>query len=604
MNRTFFVTILLAVIGGLLIPVLQHLPSKQSPLTAEQELTLKNNILQKDLALTETLNKHQYKSELKNVAVDGEIAGNWSQHLSNATQKMQDIRFIQWKAQDPSVSSVKINKLSESQLQSLKTYIQAAEQATSRQQSYESKRIELDETHTYFVIGEPTSNGALIAVFQPDHLSNLVAEQRKDLRIVPFPSDKRVKLQSVDADSMRDVEVDHPEDNEGTSHYFEQEVVAKFKKDLSSSDIKKICQKITCADYKKLDTISTYIFSSAEYNTKEMISYFKKNWDPVYVEPHYMYIKNDEALDIDEIYIPNDELFKDYQWNLPEIETLQGWNITKGDENIIVAVVDTGIDLDHPDLHDKIVQGYNAINSDNEPHDDVGHGSHVAGIIAANVDNQQGVAGMSWYNKIMPIKVLDESGAGSAYHVAQGIIWATDHGASVINLSLGNYVDSQFLHDAVRYAYDRGVVLIAASGNDNTSKPGYPAAYPEVFAVAATDYKNERAIFSNYGDYIDVAAPGEHIASTYMNGQYAALSGTSMATPHVSALAAMIRSIRPSLSNIEVMNIMRTSVLDLGEAGKDIYYGYGLIDVKKALESAFYNQQSQLPPHLLEDCVN
>jgi subtilisin family serine protease len=170
--------------------------------------------------------------------------------------------------------------------------------------------------------------------------------------------------------------------------------------------------------------------------------------------------------------------------------------------------------------------------------------------------------------------------------VAQGIIWAADHGAKVINMSLGNYADANFLHDAIKYAYDKDVVLIAASGNDNTEKPGYPAAYPEVFAVAAIDSKKSKASFSNYGEYIDVAAPGVSIASTYPKNQYAALSGTSMASPHVTALAALIRSVNPLLKNTEVMDIMRQTATDLGPEGKDNYFGHGQIDVVKALKAA------------------
>jgi len=242
--------------------------------------------------------------------------------------------------------------------------------------------------------------------------------------------------------------------------------------------------------------------------------------------------------------------------------------------------------LDHPDLQGQLMTGYNVIDPASDPVDDVGHGTHVSGIIGALVNNNLGVAGMSWYNRVMPIKVLDQSGAGSTYAVAQGIIWATDHGAKVINMSLGNYADAQFLHDAIKYAYDHDVVLIAASGNDNTERPGYPAAYPEVFAVAATDSNKSKASFSNYGDYIDVAAPGVSIASTYPHNQFAALSGTSMASPHVTALAALIRSANPSLKNTEVMQLMRDTAMDIGPAGKDKYFGYGLIDVVAALKAA------------------
>jgi subtilisin family serine protease len=208
------------------------------------------------------------------------------------------------------------------------------------------------------------------------------------------------------------------------------------------------------------------------------------------------------------------------------------------------------------------------------------------------VNNREGVAGISWFNRIMPVKVLDETGAGSTYSVAQGIIWAADHGAKVINMSLGNYADSQFLHDAIRYAFDRDIVLIAASGNDNTERPGYPAAYPEVFAVAATDPDQKKATFSNYGDYIDVAAPGVNIASTYPDNHYAALSGTSMASPHVTALAALIRSVNPQLANTEVMELMRQTAVDLGTSGKDKYFGYGQIDIVKALSQAAQNRDS------------
>lgn len=234
----------------------------------------------------------------------------------------------------------------------------------------------------------------------------------------------------------------------------------------------------------------------------------------------------------EQVNIPNDLLFSQYQWNLPVIETNRGWDLSKGSEDVIIAVIDTGVDLQHSDLDGQLVEGYNIVEKDKQPLDDVGHGTHVAGIIGALVNNGEGVAGVSWYNKIMPVKALDGSGSGTTYAVAEGIIWATDHGAKVINMSLGNYADSQFLHDAVKYAYDRDVVLVAASGNDNTERPGYPAAYPEVLAVAATDSNQKRAEYSNYGDYIDVAAPGTNIASTFPGNQYAALSGTSMASPH------------------------------------------------------------------------
>jgi thermitase len=278
-------------------------------------------------------------------------------------------------------------------------------------------------------------------------------------------------------------------------------------------------------------------------------------------------------------------LYMKYQWNLRKINTETAWQANQSNE-VIVGVVDTGVDLSHPDLQGHLADGLNIVSPGASPQDDVGHGTHVAGVIAALTNNQMGVAGMTYGGRVMPVKALDSTGAGSTYSVSQGIIWATDHGAKVINMSLGNYADSNFLKDAIKYAFDHDVVLVAASGNDNTDKPSYPAYYPEVFAVAATDANNGHAPFSNYGDYVDGAAPGVSIASTYMDHQYAALSGTSMASPHVAALAALIRSINPALRNTEVMDIMRKSARDIGAPGPDYNFGYGLIDVNKAVQMA------------------
>ncbi|TCL45811.1 subtilase family protein [Thermolongibacillus altinsuensis] len=186
----------------------------------------------------------------------------------------------------------------------------------------------------------------------------------------------------------------------------------------------------------------------------------------------------------------------------------------------------------------------------------------------------------------MPIKVLNSEGYGSSFDVAKGIIWAVDHGARVINLSLGNYQPSELLQEAVRYAYDRDVVLIAASGNDYSAQPSFPAAYPEVLSVGAVNPDGSLAEFSNYGDYLDVVAPGTEIPSTFVHNRYAALSGTSMAAPHVTALAGLIRSLNPNLTNTEVIDIINKSTIDLGVPGKDVLFGNGLINIYKAMQFA------------------
>ena len=338
----------------------------------------------------------------------------------------------------------------------------------------------------------------------------------KNLRLEPYPSENRWKVESVDTDTLQDKVVDHPEDNQGTSHYHQNEVVVRFKQDPTETQLTQIKNEIKAISAQKLGY--TYVFRTQSMEAKALMAYFKK-WDVVYVEPHFLYLTNDyyddqeetsnkddssqsdsgattsTAADITTNFMPNDNLYSKYQWNLPLIETVQGWQLTRGSKDVIVAVVDTGADLKHPDLSNKLLPGYNVISDNDNPQDDVGHGTHVTGVISALVNNNLGVAGMTWYNKVLPVKVLDQTGAGSTYSVAQGIIWAADHGAKVINLSLGNYADSSFLHDAIQYAYNKDVALIAASGNDNTERPGYPAAYPEVLAVAASDSKTTRHPF-------------------------------------------------------------------------------------------------------------
>ena len=367
-------------------------------------------------------------------------------------------------------------------------------------------------------------------------------------------------------------------DDKSESHYRKNEVAVKFKISPTKKDLDRIVNEINGLNLKKLN--STIIFSSYKLTTSELIEFFKGQAIVEYAEPNYLYLQN-------QIDLPNDLLYQEqYQWNFPVIQTEGGWDITKGIDDTVIAVVDTGVDLDHPDLRKRLTNGYNVIEDNDFPDDDNGHGTHVSGIIASETNNREGVAGITWYNKIMPIKAVGVEGYGTSFDIAKGIIWAVDHGADVINMSLGNYQTSSLLEEAIHYAYDQNVVLIAAAGNDNTSRPSFPAAYPQVLSVAAIDYTGGRASFSNYGEYIDVTAPGYQIASTYFNQQYASLSGTSMASPHVAGLAGLILSVNPNLKNRDVMDIIENTTYDLGVSGRDIDFGNGLIDVQKALQRA------------------
>jgi subtilisin family serine protease len=186
---------------------------------------------------------------------------------------------------------------------------------------------------------------------------------------------------------------------------------------------------------------------------------------------------------------------------------------------------------------------------------------------------------------------MDAEGTGGSFYVAKGIRWAVDHGADVINLSLGNYQSCDILESAIDYALEKNVVVVSAAGNDNTSQRSYPAAYPGVLGVAAVDSDGKRANFSNFGDYVDVAAPGVEIPSTFSNGEYAALSGTSMAAPHVAALAGLIRSINPNLKNTEVTKIITSSAQGLNSNKKSPYFGNGIINNLEALQMAAKNKK-------------
>jgi len=293
-------------------------------------------------------------------------------------------------------------------------------------------------------------------------------------------------------------------------------------------------------------------------------------------------------------WVPNDPYWTN-QWGPQKIEADWAWNITTGSATVLVAIVDTGIDYTHPDLAANYAPlGFDWVNMDADPRDDFGHGTHCAGIVAAVLNNSIGVAGLAQV-RIMSEKVLDSGGYGYWDWVANGIIHATDSGADIISMSLGGYGDSELVHEAVKYAYDSGVLVVAAAGNDNTNMKSYPAGYDEVIAVAATDQYDNKAYFSNWGDWIELAAPGVDIYSTMptywvtMNNygfpmNYAYMSGTSMACPHVSGLAALVRSLHPEKSRDWLRLWLRYAADDLGNPGFDVYYGYGRINARKAVE--------------------
>jgi subtilisin family serine protease len=269
-------------------------------------------------------------------------------------------------------------------------------------------------------------------------------------------------------------------------------------------------------------------------------------------------------------------------WNIEQVGATSSWEISTGDP-VKVGVIDTGIDLSHPDLKDNIKGGYNVIYPWKSPNDDNGHGTHVAGIIAA-LNNSIGVVGVGPKIDLYAIKVLNASGSGYLSDVIQGLGWAVEHGIQVVNMSLGTDQDVQSFHDAIKNAYNAGVTIVAAAGNSGGAV-SYPAAYSEVIAVSATDENNQIASWSSRGPEVDLAAPGVDIYSTYKGSTYKTLSGTSMAAPHVTGAAALIidKGKCGTCTPDEIRQRLQQTASDLGDPGTDNLYGAGLVNVYKAL---------------------
>ncbi len=303
--------------------------------------------------------------------------------------------------------------------------------------------------------------------------------------------------------------------------------------------------------------------------------------------------------------IPNDP---DYwrQWNLEQISAPNAWDLATGNPNLKIAIIDSGVDVNHPELGPRLEGGWDYVRNDAVPDDEYGHGTHVAGIIGAITNNQQGVAGTSWYGQMIPYKVLDQAGRGTYADIASAIVSAQEKGAHIINLSLGGSVPSQTLLNAVNAAYNAGALLVAATGNNN-GPVNYPAAYPQVIAVAATTHLDRYAWYSNFGPEVDVAAPGGlpefAIYSTIPNG-YGLLYGTSMAAAHVSGLAALIWSMTPQLSNAEVRQIIEATTEQVDATsypyvnGRNNYLGRGRINAEMALRLAMAPRVESTPEEI------
>lgn len=317
-----------------------------------------------------------------------------------------------------------------------------------------------------------------------------------------------------------------------------------------------------------------------------------------YAEPNYI---ARAATFPPEARYPNDP-FIGNQWNMRRISAPQAWAMTQGRDSIVVAVLDSGVDLGHPEFSGRLMLGKNYLNPSLSPSDDYGHGTHVAGLIAANADNAIGISGLAPNVRLLPLKVLDSQGAGSYFNIAAAIRDATDLNAQIINLSLGGFAADQTLQNAVVYALSRGRLVVAASGNcaqggqycQGVNPTYYPAAYPGVLAIGASDRFDNWANYSGYKPYLSLAAPGgiatERIWSTWPGG-YNYLHGTSMATPLASAAAALVWTVQPVATAQQVINILQNTADKIGAypyiSGRNDYFGYGRLNVANAVRLAY-----------------
>lgn len=399
----------------------------------------------------------------------------------------------------------------------------------------------------------------------------------------------------------------------GERRYASDRILVKFKPTLSTQTIDTTINAYQARTIKRIPVLDVYVLDVPAYSSVEETVHALR------LNPDVAHVSFDYIISITAVPKPTDNFFN-WQYylynegqeigfpgpqgtNRADIRALEAWEETKGNEQVVIAVIDTGVDFDHPELLDKTTsRGYDFVNDDNDAADDHGHGTFVAGLAAANTNNREGIAGVSWDSKILPLKAVDSDGSGYVSWLVEAIQYAADNGAGVISMSLGFPLEPgeevPSLEAALEYANGKDIVAVASAGNEGLSVL-YPAAYDDYcIAVAATDYNDSRPTWSNYGPEVDVAAPGAKIVSlvpTWLPGliwnditlpPYGFGDGTSASAAIVSGFVSLIKAIKPWLSPDEIMDVIRYSADDVNAneyQGKDEFIGYGRINMEKAL---------------------
>lgn len=387
------------------------------------------------------------------------------------------------------------------------------------------------------------------------------------------------------------------------AEYSPGEIIVKFKSDAGGGMINRLRESIGQVSSESLGSDNLELLKTSD-DIEQAITRLRASGLVEYAEPNYR--RKMDAWPADP---PDDPAYAASQWNFKAFDTFGGinmpdaWPVETGDPGAVVAILDTGIAYRTgggytiaPDLTlTTFVTGYDFVNSDNYPSDDNGHGTHVCGTVAQSTNNATGAAGVAPGCGIMPVKVLDNDGGGLDSWIIEGIHYAADHGAEIINMSLSGPDYSEALEDAVDYAYSNNTLVCASSGNDNEDTVGYPAGCPSCVAVGATNRNRERASsYSNYGDALDVMAPGgedtigivqQTFAQTGNPDTFALVQyiGTSMACPHFAGVSALVKSVHPDWNASQVRGVVASTCNDIGGAGWDKYCGWGLINAEAAL---------------------
>lgn len=329
----------------------------------------------------------------------------------------------------------------------------------------------------------------------------------------------------------------------------------------------------------KLQHLNVRVVNVSEQNAEAVLAALRHDPDIEFAERDYF---------AEAAFVPNDPYVGD-QWHLAKVQAFQAWQGTTGSSNVVVAVLDSGVNMSQPDLAGRLLPGYDFVNGTGTVTDDYGHGTAVTGTIAADGNNGIGVAGVAYGCSVLPVKVMDSDGFAAYSAIVTGIGYAVDNGARVINMSIAGTLPSQALQDAINYAWSNNVVVVAAAGNSATNTPMYPAACDHVLSVSATAQDDSLAYFSSYGTYVKISAPGTAIFTTERDLKYpygGGWQGTSFATPIVAATAALVISANPTLSNDQVVSLLEQSADDLGAPGYDPYFGYGRVNAFRAVTMA------------------